>query len=464
MRLTLAGFCLAVIAASAFAGAQAPVKPAASPGIALADISWKEAETALTESSVVVIPLGAAAIQHGPHLKLNNNERLARYLTTRVQAAASVVIAPTLTYHFYPSFLEYPGSTTLNEDTARDMTVEIVRSLSKSGPRRFYVLNTGRPTVAPLSEAAKTLANDGILLGYTDAAYRLRDVVALQQARITVAHADEVATSMMLFVDPAAVDMKKAVREYASGSGALTRKKDAPGVFSESGVLGDATVATREKGQQLVDALLAGVLEDIENIRKATLPAARTVPPPPPPAPAPRPAAGRSSDRGASGCTPGDERTIRAIGEKFQLAWRNQDVPLLMTLFGKEADMRHPDGTIERTAEVIGMNRIELFRKREYRGSVHTVTLNDIRCLSADIAVADGKWELRMDTSPMTTSSGRKSSAGIQIFAGWCTLVLRNPGWSIEAWRYTVNPQEGPPPPTVLKQPGFLGRGGGGEH
>ena len=305
------------------------------------------------------------AVQHGPHLKLNNNERLARYLTTRVQAAASVVIAPTLTYHFYPSFLEYPGSTTLNEDTARDMTVEIVRSLSKSGPRRFYVLNTGRPTVTPLSEAAKTLANDGILLGYTDAAYRLRDVVALQQARITVAHADEVATSMMLFVDPAAVDMKKAVREYASGSGALTRKKDAPGVFSESGVLGDATVATREKGQQLVDALLAGVLEDIENIRKATLPAVRTVPPPPPPAPAPRPAPGRSSDRAASGCTPGDERTIRAIGEKFQLAWRNQDVPLLMTLFGKEADMRHPDGTIERTAEVIGMNRNELFRKRD---------------------------------------------------------------------------------------------------
>src|SRR5688500_18574985 len=104
MRHTLTGFCLAVIAASAFAGAQAPVKPPTSPGIALADISWKEAETALTESSVVVIPLGVAAVQHGPHLKLNNNERLARYLAARVQAAASVAIAPTLTYHFYPSF------------------------------------------------------------------------------------------------------------------------------------------------------------------------------------------------------------------------------------------------------------------------------------------------------------------------------------------------------------------------
>ena len=462
MRHILAGFCLAIIAASAFAGAQAPpVKAPARPGIALADISWQEAETALTDTSVVVIPLGVAAVQHGPHLKLNNNERLARYLASRVQAAASVVIAPTLTYHFYPSFLEYPGSTTLSDTTARDMTVDVVRSLSKSGPRRFYVLNTGRPAVTPLSEAAKTLANDGILLGYTDAAYRLNGVVALQQSRIIVAHADEVATSMMLFVDPSAVDMKKAVREYASGTGALTRIKDAPGVFSASGVLGDATVATREKGQRLVEALLGGALEDIENIRTAPLPVART-PPPPAPAPAPRPVPGRGPEqRGGSGCTPGEERTIRGIGEKFQLHWRNQDVPPLMGLFTKDADMRHPDGMIERTAEVIGMNRTELFKKREYRGSVHTLTLNDIRCLTPDIAIADGKWELRMETSPMTTSSGRKSSAGTQIFSGWCTLVLRGPSWSIEAWRYTVNPETGPPPPTVLKQPGFLGRGGG---
>lgn len=462
MRHTLAGFAVAVVAASAFAGAQAPAKPPALPGIALADVSWKEAEAALTESSVVVIPLGAGAVQHGPHLKLNNTERLARYLAARVQAATSVVIAPLLAYHFYPAFQEYPGSTTLSQSTARDMTVDVVRSLSKSGPRRFYVLNTGRATMPPLAEAAKMLANDGILLGYTDPNYRLGDAdIALQQSRILVAHADEVATSMMLFVDPAAVDMKKAVREYASGTGALTRIKDAPGVFSESGVLGDATVATREKGQRLVDALLAGALEDIENIRKATLPVARTVPPPAP-APPPRPAPTRPEQRGASGCTPGDERTIRAIGEKFQLHWRNQEVPALTSLFAKDADMRHPDGMIERTAEVIGMNRTELFKKREYRGSVHTVTLNDIRCLSPDIAVADGKWELRMETSPVTTSSGRRSSAGVQIFSGWCTLVLRNPGWSIEAWRYTVNPQEGPPPPTVLKQPGFLGRGGGG--
>jgi creatinine amidohydrolase len=127
-----------------------------------------------------------------------------------------------------------------------------------------------------LSEAAKTLEDAGILLGYTDPRFRLRrPPVQLRQTPLLVAHADEVATSMMLFVDPSAVDMTRAVREYASGSGVLTRREGGPGVFSKSGVLGDATVATREKGQVLVDTLVAGALEDIENLRNAPVPTAK---------------------------------------------------------------------------------------------------------------------------------------------------------------------------------------------
>ena len=134
MRAALAGLGLTVAAAMGLLGAQT-AKP--SSGVALADLSWTEAAPLLTESAVVVIPLGVAAVEHGPHLKLNNNERLARYLAGRVQAATPVVVAPTLTYNFYPSFLDYPGSTSLSETTARDMTVDIVRGLARSGPRRF---------------------------------------------------------------------------------------------------------------------------------------------------------------------------------------------------------------------------------------------------------------------------------------------------------------------------------------
>ena len=453
MRLLMAGIGLAALTAAA----QMPARP----GVMLGELTWQEAEGALTPSTVVVIPLGAATVQHGPHLRLDNDERLAKYLAQRVRALTDVVIAPTLTYHFYPTFLEYPGSTSVSLDTSRDMTVDIVRTLAKYGPRRFYVLNTGVTTTFALKDAADALANDGILLGYTDVTWRLAHAsVVRQQARLTASHADEVETSIMLFVDPAAVDMKKAVREYGRGNGPMTRLKDAPGTYSASGVAGDPTVATREKGRVFVEALVAGALEDIDSLRAARLPAARTSTPPPPPPPRPVPAQ-PAEQKQANGCPVSDERAIRAVGERFSYLWRQLDAEAIALLFTENGDMRHPDGTIERGRDVIRQNRQELFRKREYRGSNHPVTLNDIRCLASSVAIADGKWEMRLEGAPTTGAPARNLPPGNR-HSGWCTLVLTggSGAWSIAAWRYTVNPPDGTQAPTTLKQPGFLGRGG----
>ena len=257
MRLILAGLATAVLVAAA----QQPRS-----GVVLGDLTWQEAEAALTPASVVVIPLGAAALEGGPQLRLDNDERLARYLAQRVRAAADVVIAPPLSYHFYSAFAEYPGTASLSQNTARDMTADVVRSLSKHGPRRFYVLNTGTTTLGPLKSAADALADQGILLGYTDMRYRLVNArVARQQGGTRgTPHADEMETSMMLFVDPARVDMRKAVREYGTGAGALTKVKDGPGIYSASGVNGDPTLATRDKGQGFVEALVTAALDDID--------------------------------------------------------------------------------------------------------------------------------------------------------------------------------------------------------
>src|SRR6185295_15227882 len=137
-------------------------------GILLENLTWVEAQEALTRDTVVVIPIGAASKEHGPHLRLKNDWILAEYLKNRVLRASDVVIAPTVPYHFYPAFVEYPGSTTLRLETARDLMVDICRSLHRHGPRRFYALNTGVSTVRALQPAAEALAREGIVLRYTD--------------------------------------------------------------------------------------------------------------------------------------------------------------------------------------------------------------------------------------------------------------------------------------------------------
>lgn len=242
-------------------------------GVLLEQLTWQQAEAVLRADTVVVLPLGAAAKEHGPHLLLSNDYLLAEGLKQRLLERADVVMAPTVPYHYYPAFVEYPGSTGLRLETARDLIVDIVRSLARHGPRRFYVLNTGVSTLRALQPAAELLAGDGILLRYTDLLAALRPIESqlLQQAGGT--HADESETSMMLFLRPDTVDLKKAERDFhPKRPGPFTRSPDGPGTYSPTGTWGDPTLATVHKGERLVNGLVEALVRDIESVRSAPLP------------------------------------------------------------------------------------------------------------------------------------------------------------------------------------------------
>ena len=88
-------------------------------------------------------------------------------------------------------------------------------------------------------------------------------------------HADEIETSMILYMDPASVDMKKAVKDYhpEKGRGGLTRNPNGVGVYSPTGIWGDPTLATRAKGRKVTEALVSGILKEIEDLRHAPVPA-----------------------------------------------------------------------------------------------------------------------------------------------------------------------------------------------
>lgn len=58
----------------------AHAQKASTQGVMLEDLTWIEAEKVLTPDTVVVIPVGAASKEHGPHLKLRNDYILAEYL------------------------------------------------------------------------------------------------------------------------------------------------------------------------------------------------------------------------------------------------------------------------------------------------------------------------------------------------------------------------------------------------
>jgi creatinine amidohydrolase len=251
--------------------------PPPAPGVRISEIPWTEAEAVLTPERVVVLPLGAGSKEHGPHLPLGNDQVLADYFAGRLLAARPVALLPTLTYGFYPAFLEYPGSVSLSFETQRDVVAEICRSLARYGPRRFYALNTGISTLRPLAETAEVLKAEGILLRFTDlrvAGKKAEDRVR-QQAAGT--HADEVETSMILYIAPALVRMERAVKDGSEvRPGPLTRDpKNATGHYSPSGVFGDATLATRAKGEAIVEGVVDDILADVDALLLEGLPEGR---------------------------------------------------------------------------------------------------------------------------------------------------------------------------------------------
>ena len=237
-------------------------------GLLLEDLTWPEAEKVLTPDTIVVIPIGAESKEHGPHLKLKNDFLIAGYLTREVLKNAAVVVAPTVNYHYYPAFGEYPGSTTLRIETARDLLVDICRSLARYGPKRFYALNTGVSTIRALRLSQEVLAQDGILFRYTDILKVAESAEKQVKQEEGGTHADEIETSMMLFIAPDTVDMKKAVKDYhPSPKGGLTRNPNGEGAYSASGIYGDATLATRKKGEIMVHAMVEGILKEIDALR-----------------------------------------------------------------------------------------------------------------------------------------------------------------------------------------------------
>jgi creatinine amidohydrolase len=441
-------FLLALAGAARERSAAQDTRSPTAAGVRLDEITWTAAERRLAADTVVVVPLGAAAVQHGPHLRLGTDAVLAGYLTRRLLPVADVVIAPAIPYHYFPAFAEYPGSTSLARNTARDLTADVARSLARHGPRRFYVLNTASANAQALADAAGVLAAEGILLRYTDFAARLETVARRVRRQAIGGHADELETSMMLFVDPAAVDASLAVREYGQASNPfrLTRRRGRGGTYSASGVLGDATLATAAKGRELVEGLLNAIRLDIEDTRRAGVPSAAAGAGMSP-AGAGRPARVPPLPQGGDECLPGDDRAIRGIGPAFYTFWMQQDAQRISELWGAEGDMVHPDGFVEGSARAIRQNRAALFMRPEYRHSRHSLLIGQIRCLTGDVAVADAKWEL----SGLTGSRGQN----VPSMTGLATLVLerRAAGWTIEAYRYTVNPQHAGP--TLLQRPGM---------
>src|SRR6202051_4140738 len=88
-------------------------------------LSWDEARVRIANGAAAILPIGAAAKQHGFHLPLNTDRIQAEWLAAQIADRIDALIWPTLTYGFYPAFVEYAGSGSLSASTLESAVEEI---------------------------------------------------------------------------------------------------------------------------------------------------------------------------------------------------------------------------------------------------------------------------------------------------------------------------------------------------
>jgi creatinine amidohydrolase len=244
--------------------------------IFLENISWTSAKEILTTDAVVVIPLGGGAKEHGPHLPLSTDLIQADGIRDFLALERKVIIAPTISYGFYPAFIKYPGSTTLSYTTSTEMILQIIRSLSNYGPKRFYIINIGVSTTPSLETAAGVLADEGILLYFSNYSRpNFKKTEAQFRTKELGGHADEIETSNVLSLRPDLVDMKKAVNDSsAKGKQGMILSPDdvENAAYSPSGIVGYAALGSSQKGSLSLNAFTKVVISEIDSIATCAIP------------------------------------------------------------------------------------------------------------------------------------------------------------------------------------------------
>jgi creatinine amidohydrolase len=223
---------------------------------------WDEVARRIGDGAVAILPIGAAAKQHGFHLPLNTDRIQAEWLAGRMAGKIDALIWPTLTYGHYPAFVEYAGSSSLSISTFEALVREVAGQILGSGCPKLLVLNTGISTLAPVDRALARLASERVKHLWIHEGPRYPRVARQLAEQSHGSHADELETSLMLALAPHLVDMTRA--EASPGlkqetPGALTPSDPNSPNYSRSGSYGDPTRATSAKGE----ALLAAMLDDL---------------------------------------------------------------------------------------------------------------------------------------------------------------------------------------------------------
>jgi creatinine amidohydrolase len=245
-------------------------------------LTWKEIEQMPNKENVVIIqPIGAIE-QHGLHLPLAVDSAISLGVLGKaleqLEPNIPAYALPCLYYGKSNEHVGFPGTITLSATTLLAVIKEMAASIYRSGFRKLVLMNShgGQPQIMEIvaRDIHQEYPDFAVFPLFTWRVPHIAGDLLTKQEQEYGIHAGDAETSLMLSLLPEQVQMKKAVKEYPQGlpvDSLLDMEGKLPFAWltkelSQSGVMGDATVATKEKGDRILESLADGWVRVIQDI------------------------------------------------------------------------------------------------------------------------------------------------------------------------------------------------------
>ncbi|MGD8209278.1 MAG: creatininase family protein [Desulfobacterales bacterium] len=245
------------------------------------ELTWPEAQERFQQVDIALLPVGAIE-QHGPHLPVDTDAFDAKYLALRVAEACSEpkpLILPSISYGVSYHHEEFKGTVSISNDTLSKLVHDIGISVSRNGIKKLVIINGHGGNSPALNYAAQMINRDAQIFVCVDTGETSDvDIYALAETPNDV-HAGEIETSTTLAVRPHLVKMNQASREVPEFSSRYLDFTSKRGVswyaytqkISQSGVMGDPTKASAEKGKKFWEIMITHLVALVEDLKSMTL-------------------------------------------------------------------------------------------------------------------------------------------------------------------------------------------------
>ena len=251
-------------------------------GVYLGELAWPDVKEFLLKHNVVIIPVGSCE-QHGPHLPLDTDAYDAFWLALKAaEKAGCALVAPTVYYGVSMHHMDFPGTATLSPDTLETLAYEVARSFIKHGFRKIVFENGHGGNTQALESAAQRIKFDTGAFAVVDTVSLIPDYIEKFVQSPHDAHAGEFETSSSLANREEHVKKDKIKKPRLSLPDSkytkIGLKETGPKVFwgfrtkeiSETGVIGDPTKASKEKGEiawKMATERLAELLIELDKMK-----------------------------------------------------------------------------------------------------------------------------------------------------------------------------------------------------